>query len=236
MTGDEICDFIADRLQTEASLHVMDQSVQTKSTPAREVAVVQEEHKGGKPQNQRQEQQQSPRQKGGQPAGKCKAQSGGKGRNNSPSSPGPQHGRGKSGDQGKGGKGGPVHCGYCQSLGRNPRHTEWECPMWETVARPGSPGRAAPYQRPQGPNECYACKALGKPWGHGFMSCPVWMHSQVEMLSKRLAATGQAPHSTAAGGARNTPAQRLSPPGVEGHNSPRGQGSTPGSDAQQGAK
>ena len=236
LTGDEICDFIADRLQTEARLQGIQQSLQTQSNPAREVAVVQEEQKGGRPQSPRQEQTPSPRQKGGQPAGKGKGQPGGKGRNNSPSSSGLQHGRGKGGDQGKGGKGGPVLCGYCQSLGRNSRHTEWECPMWETVARPGSPGRGSSYQRPPGPNECMACKALGKPWVHAFRDCPVWMHSQVEMLSKRLAATGQASHSMPAGGAKGAPPQRQLPPGGKGYNSPRGRGPTPGSDAQQGAK
>ena len=183
MSGDDICDFVTKRLQTEHRLLSLQETWGT-GPKTRQVAVISngndhpEEKKGDSKPN-------SPHGKG-KPHRRGNRKGNGKDKRTPPSSPGhqqtrqeqssPQKGNGKGHDatnskENEEGRNnsptGQEWCGFCQAEGRNGKHDPQTCVPWQKAQK----------ILDQAKKVCLACQRRGAPCNHYYRTCPTWQNS-----------------------------------------------------------
>ena len=183
MSGEDICDFVTQRLQTEHRWLSLQQTWGM-GPKSRQVAAVHNEHMGNQEGKGKDRRPNSPQGKG-QPGKK-----GIKGNKftpppspNTPNPPPPpsrnsrpQRDFGKGSSRGKGeGKGNtytnppPELCGFCLMEGRSHNHKFQTCTYWLDAKRTLDRVKT-----------CLACRDLGRPCQHPFYSCPTWLAARAE--------------------------------------------------------
>lgn len=188
LSGEEICEFVSDRLTTELKL----ERLQTLGFQTREVSAVSQQPKGGKQGSQGQgSRAESPNRQGRPNSPKGKGPSSPKGGGGQ--TQGKSKGQQKGGqEKGKGGQ--PVvqgadkpWCQHCADMHKNPFHHAHQCTEWVVQVDP------------YGEHYCWTCEKLKIPHLHAFRTCPRWLaFQQTRMQKTQQAGRGPPPRANSA--------------------------------------